>query len=207
MSVLVGKKLRDYLGAASVQLDRVDCTVRFRVSDTSSGTYLVCITLFEGRCSIQLSYGRICSIDSKSFVLPANTILEALGIITFSGANGAMKASVVYDNQVTFAGTKIEDFHIDDRALASYAGVYRSGELDATYKLFVEQGSLMLRMNWNPPIKLQPLVPNEFGGADMTLVFRKDSNNGVSGLTVFAGWNGWIRNERFEKSQLNPHPK
>jgi len=32
--------------------------VRFRVSDTSSGPLLVCIALLEGRCSIQLSYGR-----------------------------------------------------------------------------------------------------------------------------------------------------
>jgi hypothetical protein len=30
-------------------------------------------------------------------------------------------------------------------------------------------------------------------------VFRKDSNGRVSGLSVFAGWNGWIHNERLEK--------
>src|SRR4029077_20446642 len=35
----------DHLGAASVQFEGVHCTVRFRVSDTSSGTYLVCIAL------------------------------------------------------------------------------------------------------------------------------------------------------------------
>ncbi len=34
------------------------------------------ISRFEGRCSIQLSYGRIRYIDSKSFVLRANTILK-----------------------------------------------------------------------------------------------------------------------------------
>jgi hypothetical protein len=84
-------------------------------------------------------------------------------------------------------------------ALASYAGFYRSAELDTTYKPSVEQGNLTLRMTWNPAIKPPPLVPNEFSGADMTLVFHKDSNNRVSDLTVFAGWNGWISNERFEK--------
>jgi len=120
--------------------------------------------------------------------------------VTFSGSNGAKKATVVYNNQVSFAGTKIEDLHVDDGTLASYAGVYRNAELDATYKLSVEQGNPMLRMNWNPAIKVQPLVPNEFSAADMTLVFHKDSNNRVSDVTVFAGWNGWIRNERFEKA-------
>jgi CubicO group peptidase (beta-lactamase class C family) len=122
------------------------------------------------------------------------------GVVTFSGSNGAKKATVVYNNQVSFAGTKIEDLHVDDGTLASYAGVYRNAELDATYKLSVEQGNPMLRMNWNPAIKVQPLVPNEFSAADMTLVFHKDSNNRVSDVTVFAGWNGWIRNERFEKA-------
>ena len=33
-------------------------------------------------------------------------------------------------------------------ALASYAGFYRSAELDTTYKLSVEQGNLILGMNW-----------------------------------------------------------
>jgi hypothetical protein len=35
---------------------------------------------FEGRCSIQLSYGRVGSVDSKSFGADNDTILEALTI-------------------------------------------------------------------------------------------------------------------------------
>jgi CubicO group peptidase (beta-lactamase class C family) len=121
------------------------------------------------------------------------------GTVTFSSSNGVMKGTVTYNNATTFAGTRIDDLHVDDAALADYAGVYKSTELDATYKLSVENGSLMLRMNWNPAIKLQPIVQNEFDASGMSLVFRRDNSNRVSGLSVFAGWNAAIRDENFEK--------
>ena len=122
------------------------------------------------------------------------------GTVTFSSSNGAMKGTVVYNNAITFAGTKIDDLHVDNVALADYAGVYKSTELDATYKLSVERGTLLLRMNWNPDIKLQPIIQNEFSaGGGMTLVFRRDNSNRVFGLSVFSGWDGSIRNESFEK--------
>jgi hypothetical protein len=57
----------------------------------------------------------------------------------------------------------------------------------------------MLRMNWDAAIKLEPVVPNEFNGGGMTLVFQRNNRNHISGLTVFAGWDGAIRNESFEK--------
>jgi CubicO group peptidase (beta-lactamase class C family) len=121
------------------------------------------------------------------------------GTVEFSGSNGVMKATVSYNNAVTFAGTRIKDLQLDQTALAPYAGVYKSSELDATYTLSVERGNLMLRTNWNPAVKLQPIVQNEFSGGGMTLVFRKDNTNHVSGLSVFSGWDGVIRNEGFDK--------
>jgi hypothetical protein len=121
------------------------------------------------------------------------------GTVAFSSSTGAMKATVTYNNAITFAGTRINDLHLDDAALAAYAGVYKSTELDATYKLSVDKGGLMLRMNWNPTVKLQPIIPNEFEAGGMTLVFRRDNKNHVSGLSVFSAWDGAIRNERFER--------
>ena len=73
----------------------------------------------------------------------------------------------------------------------------RAKELDATYKLSVENGSLMLRSNWNPALKLAPLVRDEFDSGDLgTLVFHRDSGNRISGLSVF---DGRTRNLTFEK--------
>jgi CubicO group peptidase (beta-lactamase class C family) len=122
------------------------------------------------------------------------------GTVTFSGSGQAMKATTVYNHAVTFTGAKIENLHLDDATLSTYAGIYRNTELDATYKLSVESGNLTLRMNWNSVIKLEPVVQNEFSGGGITLVFRKDGRGRVSGLSVFAGWDGVIRNMKFEKT-------
>jgi CubicO group peptidase (beta-lactamase class C family) len=121
------------------------------------------------------------------------------GTAAFSNSNGVMKAVITYNDAITFAGTKIADLRLDDAALAAYAGVYESAALDATYKLSVESGSLVLRTNWNPMVKLQPIVQNEFDAGGMTLVFRRINADHVIGLSVFSGWDGLIRNESFEK--------
>jgi Beta-lactamase len=121
------------------------------------------------------------------------------GTVTFSSSTGVMKGTVTYNNAITFAGARINDLHLDDAALAVYAGIYHSTELDATYKLSVEDGNLVLRTNWNPAAKMQPIVQDEFSGRGMTVVFRRDNTNHVSGLSVFSGWDGVIRNEGFEK--------
>ena len=61
-------------------IQEVDCTARFRVSDTRCGTYVIYAAYFEGRCSIQLSYGRVACIDSKSFIASTSIILKALNL-------------------------------------------------------------------------------------------------------------------------------
>ena len=122
------------------------------------------------------------------------------GIVTFSTSNGTTQATVIYNKTITFLGTRIGDLHLDEAALSDYTGVYKSSELDASYKLSVEDGNLTLRMNWNPAIKLQPVVQNEFTDGDVTtLVFHRDHAKRVSGINVFAGWNGVIRNENFQR--------
>ena len=98
---------------------------------------------------------------------------------------------------VRFSGAKIERVRVGGADLATYAGTYASEELDAKYRLSVENGSLMLRTNWNPARKLVPLVRDEFEAGDFgTLVFHRDSRNRISGLSVFESR---IRNLTFEK--------
>ncbi len=100
------------------------------------------------------------------------------------------------DGVIFFTGTKIDELHLNDAALAGYAGAYSSTELNATYKLSVENGNLMLRNNWNPPLKLSPLVRDEFEGFG-TLVFQRDAAGRISGFSVFASR---IRNVTFQKT-------
>ena len=122
------------------------------------------------------------------------------GIVTFSSSNGPTRATVIYNNTVTFAGTRMDDLRLDEAALSDYTGAYKSAELDTSYKLSIEDGNLMLRMNWNPPIKLQPVVQDEFNvGEELTLVFRRDRAKRISEIDVFLGWNDVVRNVTFQK--------
>jgi hypothetical protein len=87
---------------------------------------------------------------------------------------------------------------LSDAELAPYAGAYKSTELDATYKLSVDNGGLTLRTNWNPPKRLNPTVHDEFSaGGQMTLVFRRGAKDRISGFEVFAGR---VRNVSFERA-------
>jgi len=98
---------------------------------------------------------------------------------------------------IFFAGNRIEELHLSNADLATYAGRYRSTELDATYNLSVIDGILVLRSNWDPTLRLNPLAPDEFENEELeTIVFHRDTNHHVSGLSVFSVN---ARNVRFEK--------
>lgn len=106
--------------------------------------------------------------------------------ITFQEKDGVMTARLDLEDEVYFDGSKVRDVPMTQSALETFAGQYRSEELDATYKLTVEQGSLVLGNRERPPLKLNPISATEFQAGDMgTLVFSFDTNHRVSGLTLF----------------------
>lgn len=107
------------------------------------------------------------------------------GTITFDNSDGSMKATLETDGGTFFAGKRIESPHLSETELAAYEGQYRSTELDATYNLSIEQGSLMIRSNWNPAVKLSPVARDEFESEEFNVVFHRDANHRVSGLSVF----------------------
>jgi CubicO group peptidase (beta-lactamase class C family) len=107
------------------------------------------------------------------------------GTITFENSDGSMKATLETDGGIFFAGKRIEAPHFSESDLAAYAGEYKSTELDVTYDLSIEQGNLLVRSRWNPPIKLSPIVPDEFESEEFNVVFQRDSNHRISGLRVF----------------------
>jgi CubicO group peptidase (beta-lactamase class C family) len=117
--------------------------------------------------------------------------------VSFEVVNSKMKVTAKDGDNILFEGTRIDELHLGEAALQAYAGEYRSTELDATYKLNVENGSLMLRSGWNPPVKMEPLLADEFTlGPLGAAVFHRDAVGHVSGLSVYSGR---IRDVSFEK--------
>jgi hypothetical protein len=109
-----------------------------------------------------------------------------------------MKALLEMDGETVFDGSRIEEPHLSDAALAAFVGVYRSTELDVTYNLSIDKGSLMLRNSLNPPLRLIPIARDEFESDDLgTLVFHRDATHRVSRLSVFSGS---VRDVSFEKT-------
>jgi hypothetical protein len=155
--------------------------------------YLTAFTVSQGH--LVLEGHALQAVAADAFEDPVITG----GTVSFSKAKDAMKATVTYNHAITFAGTRINGLHLDSAALRAYVGTYKSYELDAIYKLTVEDGNLVLRTNWKPEIKLQPVVPGEFNGGGISLSFHTDARNRITGLTVFSGWDGAIRNENFDK--------
>jgi CubicO group peptidase (beta-lactamase class C family) len=115
----------------------------------------------------------------------------------FDGTGEAMRVTASQDNQTILVANKMGAISVTERDLADYAGTYESTELDATYQLSVDGGQLTLRNRWNPKLTLAPLVRDEFDTEGLgTLVFRRDANGRISGLSLF---DDRIRNVAFDK--------
>jgi CubicO group peptidase (beta-lactamase class C family) len=119
------------------------------------------------------------------------------GTITFEGSEGGMNATLVTDGETFFQGSRVEASRLSDADLAGYAGLYKSTELDATYKLSIERGRLLLRNNVNRPQELTAIAPDEFEWGNFgTVVFGRDANRRLNGLRVFTAN---ARDVRFER--------
>jgi CubicO group peptidase (beta-lactamase class C family) len=119
------------------------------------------------------------------------------GTITFSTSESDSRVSLEMDGMTVFAGDRIRQLNLSQTALAAFAGVYNSHELDATYQLSMNNGSLMIRSGWSKPVTMVPIAEDEFSAGDLgILVFHRTSRRSVSGFKVFAGN---ARNISFER--------
>jgi CubicO group peptidase (beta-lactamase class C family) len=108
-------------------------------------------------------------------------------VITFTNVNGAMKARLDIEGENYFLGTRIENPHLSATEIAAYAGRFRSEDLDATYDFSVEEGTLMLRINDNPPKQLFAVTSDEFEASELgTVSFHRDSQGRVDVIKVFS---------------------
>lgn len=117
-----------------------------------------------------------------------NTFQDLVGNpITFEQKNGVMTARLDLEGETYFNGKKVPDIYPSAAELSTFAGRYRSEELDATYAIAVEQAELTLTIRDQPPIKLKPIAPHEFEAGDLgAIVFHQDGKRRINGLTLFS---------------------
>ena len=174
-----------------------------RMSDPSGNNYSPNAAAFAGKYldprnhrlhTFTASDGNLQAWGSVLRRRSVNEFYDLLGnVIKFEGANGSMKAMLDMEGTTYFAGSKVQEMHLNEESLTALTGQYRSSELDATYIVSLEQGSLMLRNGSNPPMKLVPIAKDEFDAADsFTVVFDRHQDDRSSGLTVFADAAGGI---------------
>jgi hypothetical protein len=59
-------------------------------------------------------------------------------LVSFDNSDGPCGQPSAREGRLPSTGTRIDELHVTDTALAAYAGAYRSTELEATYRLTVE---------------------------------------------------------------------
>ena len=108
------------------------------------------------------------------------------GVITFSEGDGNMAADLAMDGENFFSGKRVEPMHLDAAASAAYSGKYHSAEIDATYRLLVKNGDLLLQFKWDPALKLDPVAPDTFESGELgALVFHLDADGRVMGFSLY----------------------
>lgn len=108
------------------------------------------------------------------------------GTITFTQTGGRMGATLIMDGKTFFAGQTIQAPRLTEADLATYTGRFTSDEIGATYKVAAEGQRMTLQINWNAPMTLMPVAPDEFESAALgTIVFDRDENHHVTGLKIY----------------------
>ena len=97
-----------------------------------------------------------------------------------------MHAKLDLKGETYFSGSRVQELHLGEPALASYAGQFRSTELDMVYSLSIDKGVLTLWNRDNSPQKLTPIAKDEFDAGDSgRLVFEQDSGGRVFEFRIF----------------------
>lgn len=108
------------------------------------------------------------------------------GTITFNEDQGGMRATLRMDGKDFFSGARAQPPTLSASELAAYAGSYQGPELDATYRVDVEDGALVLHLGWNPPIRLEAIAPDVFESDEIgTVVFLRGDKSAVVGMKFY----------------------
>ncbi len=95
--------------------------------------------------------------------------------------------------------TGADEVSLSSGQLKEFAGDYYSEELQAAFRLWVEEGKLRGKVGSRPAVTLTPTGDNRFRYQFVQFEFERDSNNRVTGFTIQAGRVRNIRFTRFER--------
>ncbi|HVL65694.1 MAG TPA: serine hydrolase domain-containing protein [Vicinamibacterales bacterium] len=82
---------------------------------------------------------------------------------------------------------KTELFEPTAEQLAGFAGVYRSDEMDAVFRMVVKEGRLELHRSRNRPTALDAVVRDTFRTGGQVFQFTRDGSDRVSGFVLQGG--------------------
>ena len=82
---------------------------------------------------------------------------------------------------------RVEPFAPTAAQLEAFAGVYRSDEIEATYRLVIKDGGLRLERLKSTPSVLEPIVADTFSGQPGVIRFTRDASGAVTGFVLEAG--------------------
>lgn len=139
--------------------------------------------------------------------------LKSLGQGTFvmtSGPRTRATFEVRPDGAVLLkpAGTtqvlvKTEAFKPSADQLAEFAGIYRSDEMDAVFRMTIKDGVLRLERSKQRPNPLDPLVVDTFRAMPGVVQFTRDAAGRVSGFTLQGNR---VKNVKFSKEASAARP-
>lgn len=130
--------------------------------------------------------------------------LKSIGNRRFVPDDGAPFVIVFGANRVTFEGStgtantfeRVEPFAPTPAQLETFAGAYRSDEIEATYRIVIKDGQLRLERLKSASTVLEPLVTDTFSGQPGVIRFTRDATSAVTGFVLEAGR---VRGMRFWK--------
>jgi hypothetical protein len=121
--------------------------------------------------------------------------LKSIGNRRFVPEDGAPIVVVFGPSRVTFEGPtgnadifeRAEPFAPTPAQLETFAGVYRSDEIEATYRIVIKEGQLRLERLKSASSVLDPLIADTFSSQAGVIRFTRDTSNAVTGFVLEAG--------------------
>ena len=118
------------------------------------------------------------SIGNRRFLLaePPRTLIFESNRLTFAAESGT-----------PIAFERVEPFTPTPAQLEKFAGVYRSDEIESSYRFVVKEGALRLERLKSNPSALEPLFADTFASPAGVIRFTRDSSGTVTGFSLEAG--------------------
>ena len=112
---------------------------------------------------------------------------------------GVQKAFMDFDGVIEAHLVKVPDPEpLTPSQLQEYAGEYYNDEIPVTYRVAVEKGSLVVKLNNDPIEVLTPMTRDQFAYKWMNIEFIRGKENKITGLKV---WSGRSNDVEFIKEQ------